>query len=313
MPLSRTVSVLLIYLLVCCASAQTELPPIFQPEPRPMPASAQVEPDLRLETYFSSLTQGGVGLLRLGGDGIQRARAEFRGETSLFFPADDGAWYSLIVADMHSHPRAYPLTVTVRRGSGDVVFEGQLRIDSANFILQNLALPASRAYLTDPKIESAELALLEALTSEIGPTPLWDATGFELPHLSELTTPFGAFRRLAEARQSRHTGWDQNVPVGTPVRAMAAGEARFAGALAIRGNYVLIDHGLGIFSGYAHLSELHVEAGQRVKAGQIIGLSGNSGRSSAPHLHWEIALRGNWVDGRAFLDLWLPAPSNAGA
>ena len=85
----------------------------------------------------------------------------------------------------------------------------------------------------------------------------------------------------------------------------------FADALAIRGNYVLINHGLGIYSGYAHFSELHAQAGQQVAAGQIIGLSGNSGRSSAPHLHWEIALRGRWVDGLAFLDLWLPAPSSA--
>ena len=79
--------------------------------------------------------------------------------------------------------------------------------------------------------------------------------------------------------------------------------------LDIRGNYVLIDHGLGIYSGYAHFSELYVEVGQRVEAGQIIGLSGNSGRSNGPHLHWEIAIRGQWVDGKAFLDLWLPAPS----
>ena len=132
-----------------------------------------------------------------------------------------------------------------------------------DFIAQNLNLPASRAYLTDPEIESEELARLEALTSEVSPAPLWDASGFEQPHLSELTTPFGAFRRLGEDQQSRHTGWDQNLPTGTPVRAMAAGEARFAGPLDIRGNYVLIDHGLGIYSGYAHFSEYHVEAGQR--------------------------------------------------
>jgi len=278
-----------------------------------MPASVEVLSDLRLETYFSSLGQGGVGLLRLSGDGIQRARAEFRGARIAFFPAGDGAWYSLIMADMNIHPRTYPLTVTVRRESGDLLFESQLRIESGHFIAQNLDLPASRAYLTDPEIESEELARLEALTSEIGPAPLWDASGFERPHLSELTTPFGAFRRLGEDQQSRHTGWDQNLPTGTPVRAMAAGEARFAGPLNIRGNYVLIDHGLGIYSGYAHFSEYHVEAGQRVKAGQIIGLSGNTGRSSAPHLHWEIAIRGNWVDGLTFLDLWLPAPNGSKA
>lgn len=254
---------------------------------------------------------GGIGLLRLTGGGIERARADFHGAAFSFFPADDGAYYALIAVDMNLRPRAYPLIVTAERASGDVVFEVQLRIEPGAFITQNLALPGSRVYLSDPAIENEELARLQALTSAVNPAPLWDASGFELPHDSALTSPFGAFRTLDDGRESRHTGWDQNLPTGTPVRAMAAGEARFAGMLDIRGNYALIDHGLGIYSGYAHLAELHLEVGQRVKAGQIIGLSGNTGRSSAPHLHWEIAIRGKWVDGSAFLELWLPAPSGA--
>lgn len=278
-----------------------------------MPASVQAESTLRLETYFASLAQGGVGLLRLSGAGIERARAEFHGETVAFFPADDGAWYALITADMNSQPRSYPLLVTARREAEAVSFKRDLRIEPAGFITQTLNLPSSRVYLADPAIENAELARLEALASAISPAPLWDASGFELPHDSELTTPFGAYRLFTENRESRHTGWDQNMPIGTPVRALAAGEVRFGGLLDIRGNYALIDHGLGIYSGYAHFSELHVAAGQRVAAGQIIGLSGNSGRSSAPHLHWELIARGDWIDGLTFLNLWLPMPSDASA
>ncbi len=293
------------------AAAQHEAPPIFQREPRPMPSSLQIESELRLETYFSSLAQGGVGLLRLSGEGIQRARAELRGESTPFFQADDGAFYALIAADMDIIPRAYTLIVSAHSQTSAVTFARELRIDSANFIVQDLQLPSGRAYLADAEIESAELALLESMTSETTPAPLWDASGFELPHDSELITPFGTYRRLGDDRQSRHTGWDQNVPIGSPIQSMAAGQVVFADALAIRGDYVLINHGLGIYSGYAHFSELHVEAGQSVAAGQIIGLSGNSGRSSAPHLHWEVALRGKWVDGAAFLALWLPSPSGA--
>lgn len=311
----RIVVLAILYVVVSLfalnSAAQNEAPPIFQREPRPFPSSVQIEAELQLETYFSSLAQGGVGLLRLSGEGIQRARAELRSESTPFFQADDGAFYALIAADMDGSPRAYPLTVHVERQSGAVTFMRELRIDSANFIVQDLQLPSGRAHLTDARIESDELALLKSLTSLTTPTPLWDASGFELPHYSELTTPFGAYRRLGGDRQSRHTGWDQNLPTGTPVRALAAGEARLADSLAIRGNYVLIDHGLGIYSGYGHFSELHVEAGQSVAAGQIIGLSGNSGRSSAPHLHWEVALRGKWVDGVAFLALWLPSPGGA--
>ena len=63
-----------------------------------------------------------------------------------------------------------------------------------------------------------------------------------------------------------------------------------------------------MFSGYAHLSQLHVVRGQRMSAGQIIGMSGNSGRSTAAHLHWDVALQGQWVDGVALVRMWLPRP-----
>ena len=309
----RALAALLVCLLTSAAAAQTEGPPVFQPEPRPMPSSVQFESDLRLERYFVSLTQGGVGLLRLAGAGIESASFTFRGETEAFFPAGDEAWHALIAVDMNIQPRIYPLTVSARRANEDVVFDSQLRIEPGSFITQKLVLPGDRVYLSDPAIESEELARLQALTSALNPAPLWDSSGFELPHDSALTTPFGAVRRLDGDGVSRHTGWDQNLPIGTPVRALAAGAVAFAGSLDIRGNYALIDHGLGIYSGYAHFSQLHVETGQRIGAGQIIGLSGNTGRSSAPHLHWEITIRGRWVDGAAFLDLWLPAPGSANA
>jgi len=309
MPMFRAITALLICLLATVASAQAEIPPAFQPEPRPVPASVHALADIRLELYFSSLKQGGVGLLRLNGGGVAGAQAEVRGEIIPFFRQDGDAWYALVAVDMNTSPGAYALNVPVRRGSGDVSFALELRVESAGFIAQTLDLPGDRAWLEDAEIENQEYAALDALASAISPVPLWDEAGFELPHASELTSPVGAFRQLSNERRTRHTGWDQNLPSGSPVRALAAGLARFAGQLDIRGNYVLIDHGLGLYSGYAHFSELHVAAGQRIEAGEIIGFSGNSGRSSAPHLHWETRLRGHWVDGAALLDMWLPTPS----
>ncbi|MCY4063104.1 MAG: M23 family metallopeptidase [Chloroflexi bacterium] len=113
-------------------------------------------------------------------------------------------------------------------------------------------------------------------------------------------------------------GWDQNAAEGTPIRAMAAGVvARAANIVSdlygVYGRFVMIDHGYNVFTNYAHLSEALVEPGQRVEAGQIIALSGNTGRSSAPHLHWEVLAHGEWVDGLTLLDLWLPAPSGSKA
>ena len=272
-----------------------------------MPSSVQLADGLRLEVYFPALIQGGVGLLRLTGGGIDSAHFTFRSETQAFFQRPGDAWYALVVAHMNTRPRDYPLTVSVERAGEIVTLSRELRVEPAGHIAQNISLPGERVYLIDPDIEAEEFARIADIVRGSEMTPQWDATGFELPLDSALTTPFGAFRVFNQSLETRHTGWDQGAAEGTPIRAMAAGAVAFAGRLPIRGDAVIIDHGCGVFSAYAHFSQLHVAAGQPVAAGQIIGASGNTGRSSAPHLHWEIIVHGKWVDGLAFLDLWLPA------
>ena len=307
--LSRLIPVLFSALLAFGVTSQSELTATFQPAPRPLPTSVHFKSGLRLDVYFPSLIQGGSGLLRLSGGDIVAARLSFRGVEQPFFTLDDADWYGLIVVDMDAFPRSYLLTVIAERSADAVSFTHDLRIDSAAYIVQRLDLPADRAYLAGAAVEQAEFALLAEITADRGPEPLWDESGFELPHDSELTSPYGAYRVFNGERETRHTGWDQNAPAGTPIRALAAGAVVFAAPLEIRGNTVIIDHGLGIYSGYAHLSDLQVEVGQRIAAGQIIGSSGDSGRSSGAHLHWEIIAQGEWIDGLTFINLWLPASS----
>ena len=310
MPVSRLLPVLLISLLAIAASAQSELPPTFQPAPRPTPSSVQVMAGLRLEFYFSALKQGGSGLLRLSGDDITGASFTFRGAQKPFFRLKDrhnDDWYALVLVDMNAQPGNYPLAVAVKRPSETLSFERDLRIDAAGFIRQTLELPPERSHLAAPRVEQAEFERLAALTAGYTAEPLWDETGFALPSNHALSTPFGVFRLMNGERETRHTGWDQNAPAGSPIHALAAGVVVLAETLEIRGDAVFIDHGLGIYSGYAHLSDSYVKVGQRVAGGQIIGSSGNSGRSTAAHIHWEIVGLGAWLDGLAFLDLWLPA------
>ena len=302
MPARRPFILLLLCLFALPASAQS-----FQPAPRPLPAAIHHAEDISLERYFLALPQGGSGTLRLSGPEISGASASFLDAEQPFFAHASGAWYALVTADMDARPGRHELVVTVRSASATYIMRLDLRVEQAGFIRQEFDLPDPQSRLVDARVESAELELLAALTAEHSPAPLWDASGFELPLNSPLTSPFGSFRLLNGARQTRHTGWDQVAATGTPIRAMAAGRVVLARRLEIRGNYVLIDHGLGIFTGYAHLSETHASVGQAVRAGQVIGSSGNTGRSSGPHLHWELAVDGAWLDGLAFLDLWLPA------
>jgi murein DD-endopeptidase MepM/ murein hydrolase activator NlpD len=273
--------------------------------PAPPPALRVDGPGFALDFFFPNLRQGTAGLLRLTGD-VQAAQAVFLRQEVPFYRAEDG-WYGWLVADLDSLARDYPLSVLVLGADGQVrTLETRVLVTSGDYVRQNFVVPSERAYLISPEIERYEYARLWAWMSQTSPAPLWGEAGFRPPLDTPLSARFGDFRILNESVQTRHTGSDNGVPVGTPVAAMAAGRVIYADALDIRGYYVLIDHGWGVFTGYAHFSQINVQAGDQVQAGQIIGASGNSGRSSGPHLHWEVAVNGEWVDGPSFLSLWLP-------
>jgi murein DD-endopeptidase MepM/ murein hydrolase activator NlpD len=98
-----------------------------------------------------------------------------------------------------------------------------------------------------------------------------------------------------------HSGVDWGVPIGTAVRAFARGTVRFAGAKSLYGNLVILEHADGLTTFYAHNSRILVAPGQRVETGDTIALSGNTGLSTGPHLHFEVHENGRLVDPLEFL------------
>jgi murein DD-endopeptidase MepM/ murein hydrolase activator NlpD len=107
--------------------------------------------------------------------------------------------------------------------------------------------------------------------------------------------------QLGAGDDAEHAGIDIAVAAGTPVRSAGRGSVVEASRDPEYGLFVLLSHGEGYETRYAHLSRVLVTAGKTVEAGEVIGLSGNSGRSSAPHLHFEIRQRGQIVDPRSML------------
>lgn len=115
--------------------------------------------------------------------------------------------------------------------------------------------------------------------------------GLRLPSRSAITSRFGP------RRSGFHHGLDLRAPVGTPVYAAQAGVVTFAGwRNNIYGNFVIIDHGGGLVTRYAHNSRVLVRRGQRVDKGSVIALSGNTGRSTGPHIHFEVMRNGKAID-----------------
>ena len=103
-----------------------------------------------------------------------------------------------------------------------------------------------------------------------------------------------------------HQGLDYGVPTGTPVSAANAGIVLLAGPLYFEGNCVVLDHGQGLLTLYLHLSEIKVKQGERIAAGQEIGLSGGTGRATGPHLHLAVRWQGVYLNPATLPTLKLP-------
>lgn len=121
------------------------------------------------------------------------------------------------------------------------------------------------------------------------------------PSKGYMSSGFGMRMDPFTGLPQRHRGLDFVAPMGSEVRATADGTVRVAGPRGAYGLIVELDHGHGLTTRYAHLSKAHVRAGQKVERGAPIGEVGNSGRSTGPHLHYEVRLHGVPRDPRAFI------------
>jgi hypothetical protein len=101
-----------------------------------------------------------------------------------------------------------------------------------------------------------------------------------------ITSDFGTQRMFNDTVQSYHNGIDLRAAEGTEIKAAQAGHVVFTSDLYYAGNHVVIDHGGGVLTTYSHLSDILVKPGDKVKQGEVIALSGSTGRVSGPHLHW---------------------------
>jgi murein DD-endopeptidase MepM/ murein hydrolase activator NlpD len=184
----------------------------------------------------------------------------------------------------------------------------RLGIEQAPLPRQALVVPAALAPLATGPVATAEASQLAELTSAVRPERLWSGP-FRQPLAAPAarTTGFGDRRDYADGHVVYHGGYDLAAPDGTPVLAVANGIVVFAGALPQRGNTVVLDHGWGIYSVYAHLrlppGQAGTQLGQAVSQGQAVGAVGSTGLSTGPHLHWEIRLRGQAIDPGGWLAL----------
>jgi murein DD-endopeptidase MepM/ murein hydrolase activator NlpD len=218
-------------------------------------------------------------------------QGEFVGQ-DLSFVTDEKRQWALVGVGALTTPGDYPLLLTAtERDSGDwLILRQTVVITAARFSTYNVPVPQDRQALLDPALVEAERRKVNRVFGRVSDKQLWRGL-FAYPLEGDLrtTAPFGQRRSYAGGPvSSYHSGHDYGADTGTPVYAPITGTVALAEPLDVRGNAVILDHGLGVFTGFWHLSQIDVEAGQLVRKGERVGLVGNTGLSTGPHLHWEM-------------------------
>lgn len=208
------------------------------------------------------------------------------------------AWITVIGADLDVAPGDYPLSATFAYGDGRRVERtDMLTVTSKSFPLTRLTVEPQYVELSPADAERAaeESQRLASLFARIRPEKLWEG-GFAVPIDGGEGSNFGHRRVFNDQPRNPHSGADIAAVEGTPIHATNRGRVVETGDYFFNGNTVIVDHGLGVYSVYLHLSRIDVEIGQMVDRGEVLGLVGATGRVTGPHLHWGFRVQNARVD-----------------
>ncbi len=218
-------------------------------------------------------------------------------DTVTFYPYREHE-ATLVGVSAMADPSVYSLVITSTSLDGNVTtFSQRLLVVDGDYGYEEIVVADDIAAAMTPEVVLEETALLEQLFSAQTESQLWEGY-LGLPTTGEVSSVFGTRRTYNIPNASPyHTGTDFWNSTGTPVVSPAAGVVVFSEPLVVRGNVIILDHGWGVMTGYWHLSASYVNVGETVSPGQHIGDIGNTGLSTGPHLHWEMRVGGQPVNG----------------
>jgi murein DD-endopeptidase MepM/ murein hydrolase activator NlpD len=221
-------------------------------------------------------------------------RADWGGQEVEFWRPDARAENrrALLGVDLERARGRYQFSVRAETGGVPVGCTAAVTVRAGKFATERLQVPPKYVEPNPEEIKRAEEERdrLRALFARVTPERLWQGR-FRVP-LDGVSAGgnFGRRRILNGRPGSPHSGMDFPAPAGTPVHAAQRGRVVLAEEFFFSGNTVVIDHGLGIYTFYGHLSFIRAKAGDLIEAGATLGESGATGRVTGPHLHWGLTV-----------------------
>ena len=251
--------------------------------------------DIQAELSSHDLAAGTIGLVSIHlPDNLRHKKisAEFDGNEFPFFKSsspDPGEFQAILPVPYDRKPGPGVVTIYIGEGADEKKAQVSLQVVEGNYSSEVLHVSAGKVNPTKKKVlariikEQAEVA---EIYKKVTPTKFW-AGPFAYPINSKVTSAFGTKRLYNGKLKNFHPGLDLKAPMRTPIYAPAPGVVVLAKNLFYTGNTVILDHGYGLITLYAHMNQIQVKTGQAVQAKDLLGLSGNTGRVNGPHLHWQ--------------------------
>lgn len=280
--------------------------------PNQTPTQAQGLPIVVQITPNGELRQGHTAILRVAGGGgnLVKVNATLLGNRIELYRTNVGDWAGLLGIDMEAPAGGHTLDIYywTAEDAAPQTYSQQVNVVLGGFDYQEIPIPYNLEPLLDQDLNDYDFGTIEDVQQRATDEIFF--TDFQQPVPGVVISGFGQVRNYNNGTlRGRHTGIDFPAAIGTAVMSVANGRVVFAQMLPIHGNHIIIDHGWGVLTGYSHMSDISVVPGELVRGGQVIGLSGATGRVQGPHLHFEVAVNGSWVDGQQFLALEIPMPA----
>ena len=245
-------------------------------------------------------------------DNASAVTGKWQGHPVAFFSgANRRMWFAVAGVDVEVAPGNYPLAIEADLKDGThVVLHQDVAVGEAPYEKVPLSVPDK---FVEPdaaamKKIAADKIVKDRAFANTASKPQW--RGDFLPPLNRApqSDSFGNQRLFNGKLASVHRGLDYHAKPRTPVAAINSGRVVLAKSLYYEGGCVVVDHGLGLMSVYMHLSKIEVKVGSRVRRGQVIALSGATGRATGPHLHLGVRWEGNYLDPAKLFLIKMPKP-----
>lgn len=219
------------------------------------------------------------------------------------------AYVGLVGVDLQDAPGTHELILDVVSSAGDRRLSYNVLVIKEKRAVQRLTLPKDKVDLDEDSLirVKAEQAEIRTVLASVSERRLW-ASDFLRPVEGPITGAFGRQRIINGQAKNPHNGEDIAAPLGADVVAMNDGVVCLTADHFFSGKGIFLDHGLGLYSMYFHLSEVSVKDGEVVRRGQVIGKVGASGRATGPHLHWGVNMNGARVDPLSLIKLSFDRP-----